>query len=340
MEAVARTYPHVPVFGATSFRGAFSPAGFSRDSAVLVAEREDGLQAELAFEQTTADSAMAVAQRAADSVTRKLGRKPDLFLLHATPGYEERLLAGIRAAAGNEVQVYGGSAADDENAGAWRVFANGQQLREGMLLVGVTSPRPVAKGFVGGYLPTEHSGLVTRVEGRWLHEIEGRPAAEVYNEWTSGAIASDLARGGNILLKSNAMPLARVVGQGGGLPRRLLSHPSAVGEGRSLHCYSEFVRGDRVTLMTSSAEALVERVHKVAERARRGRTQPVRGGLLIYCAGCLGMLLDRAPQIARELQQGAGNVPFIGAATFGEQGAFFERSESLHGNLMCGVLLF
>ena len=340
MAAVARAYPHVPVFGASSFRGTFSPAGFSRDSALLIGEREDGLQAELAFEHTTTESGAAVAQHAADTITRRLGRKPDVFLLHATPGHEERLLEGVRASAGTEVPVYGGSAADDHNAGRWRVFANGHVLHEGMLLVGLTSPRPILKGFAGGYLPTEHSGVVTRAAGRLVHEIEGRPAAEVYNEWTSGAIACELARGGNILLKSNAMPLARVVGQGCGMPRRLLSHPEAVSEARGLRCYSEFVRGDHVTLMTSSEEALVERVHKVVERARRGHGQPVRGGLLIYCAGCLGMLLDRAPQIAREFQLGAGNVPFVGAATFGEQGAFFEKSESLHGNLMCGVLLF
>ena len=108
----------------------------------------------------------------------------------------------------------------------------------------------------------------------------------------------------------------------------------------ALNFFSEFSVGERITLMTSSTTPLITRVRGVVERARRGQASPIRGGLLIYCAGCLGLILDQAPQIASEFQRGAGQAPFIGSATFGEQGCFFEKTESRHGNLMCSVLLF
>jgi hypothetical protein len=46
-----------------------------------------------------------------------------------------------------------------------------------------------------------------------------------------------------------------------------------------------------------------------------------------------------AARISNEFQSGEA-LPFIGAATFGEQGCFFDKSESRHGNLMSVVLLF
>ncbi len=33
-------------------------------------------------------------------------------------------------------------------------------------------------------------------------------------------------------------------------------------------------------------------------------------------------------------------VPFVGIATFGEQGTFINKAESWHGNLMCSAVLF
>jgi hypothetical protein len=92
--------------------------------------------------------------------------------------------------------------------------------------------------------------------------------------------------------------------------------------------------------MTSTKDPLVTRVRRTIQKARVGAPEPTRGGLLVYCGGCLSGLLDRAPDIAREFGSELGDVPFIGIATFGEQGRFFDKTESRHGNLMCTVLLF
>jgi hypothetical protein len=91
--------------------------------------------------------------------------------------------------------------------------------------------------------------------------------------------------------------------------------------------------------MTSTEGPLVARVRRAAERARASRVLEPKGGLLIYCGGCLQSVMDRASEIAREFRAGAGDLPFVGLASFGEQGTLFPHSASLHGNLMSSVVL-
>ena len=65
-----------------------------------------------------------------------------------------------------------------------------------------------------------------------------------------------------------------------------------------------------------------------------------RGGLLVYCAGCLGSTLDEASNIGKQFRQVAGDIPYIGISTFGEQGSFFHKGSNHHGNLMCSAIVF
>jgi hypothetical protein len=264
-----------------------------------------------------------------------------MLLLHATPGFEEAILAGVRDAFGNEIPVYGGSAAGDDLSGDWLVFADGAVCSEGFLLIGLSGQQPPSGGFLGGYLPTEHTGKVTRAEGRVVYAIDGRPAADVYNEWVGGAIEAELENGGSIMSKTNLLPLGRTMGKTLSMPRRLLAHPKDVVAGaRALTLFAGFTPGDHITLMTSTRGPLVSRVRRAVQRARGSEGGTPRGALLIYCAGCLGTMLDQADRIAEEFNAELGGAPFVGIATFGEQGTFFDKGESLHGNLMCSALLF
>ena len=333
--------PRTPVFGATSFQGVFTANGFVRDVCLLVGEESDGGNVSVSLQPVGASLARESSEKACHEIERELGHRPKMLVLHATPGFEERILEGVRAAYGATVPVFGGSAADDSLTGKWQVHANGVSAQEGFVLAGISTPRDVRGGFMGGFLPTDHAGVVTKVDGRVIHEIDGRPAAEVYDAWTGGAIRQALEDGGNVLSKTNMRPLSRCVGSAMGMPRRILSHPHQVLAGsRALTFFTEFSRSDRLTLMTSTGDPMVSRVRRAVERARGSLVGPPRGGLLVYCGGSLSAILDKADAICREFEQAMGGAPFIGIATFGEQGAFFAGSGSWHGNLMCSAVMF
>lgn len=77
---------------------------------------------------------------------------------------------------------------------------------------------------MSGYLPTNKKGIITKAQGRTIYEIDGKPAAIVYNEWTDGAISEYLEKGGIILAPTTLKPIGRIIGEVMGIKNYLLSH--------------------------------------------------------------------------------------------------------------------
>lgn len=338
---LTRRFPKAAVFGATSFQGVLTPDGFRRGAMVLAADRIDGVRAASATRTSSANRGRSDARSAAEEVERALGSKPQALLLHATPGFEERVLEGIdEAFEGRPPPVYGGSAADDDLSGKWRVIGNGRIENEGFVLVGFASDKPVHGSFVAGYTPGTKRGRVTASAGRRIRTIDGRPAARVYNEWLDGALDDVVGAGGSVLSRTSLHPLGRVVDKVGAVPRYLLSHPHEIHADGSLSLFTDVAPGDELVLMFGSRGALVERTDQAAARAGRD-AGALRGGILIYCGGCVGAIGDDASTVARRFHERIGQAPYIGAATFGEQGCFTgAETMNRHGNLMCDAILF
>ena len=342
---LARVYPGLRLLGATSFRGVFAERRLVRGAALLLADETDGIDCVTALRAVGPERAKLEAAAAAREVAAALGRLPSIVVLHATPGFEEAVLAGIVEALGPGVEIYGGSAADDAIAGRWRVFTERGTATQGFALAGLGAAVPevsVHGGFVSGYLPTAKRGVVTRAEGRVIAEIDGERAASVYNRWTGGVISDALRVGGSVLLQTNLHPLARVVEIRSGVPQRLLSHPHEVLQDGGLALFTDIARGDVIELMIGTPEPLVSRAGKVVSRALGRASGRVTGGLLVYCGGCLAAVLDRADDVASAFEAAASRAPYVGVATFGEQGCFTVGRDKTnrHGNLMCSSVLF
>lgn len=337
---VADAAPGAMVFGCTSFRGVFCPTGFERGVHLLVGEADDA-RAVARVRATTSTDAQSDARAAATEIANELGRKPDVLLLHATPGFEERVLAGIDDAMQGSVPVYGGSAADDDLSGKWSVFAGTQIEREGFVLVGFTSSREIHGSFIAGYTPTGQKGKITAANGRVVTTIDGQPAAAVYDRWTNGKIRSKLG-GGVVLAETSLDPIGRLVDRVGQVPRFLLSHLHEVHADGSISFFTEMAVGDEIVLMLGSEASLLERTRQVAQRALGSGPAHLAGGVLIYCGGCVGAIGDESSaEVAKIFGERIGGVPFVGAATYGEQGCFpGPRSTNRHGNLMCDAILF
>jgi hypothetical protein len=330
------------IAGCTSSGGVFSPAGFTAGLHLLVADTEDAIRAKSVLRTTTAATARRVAKEAAEQLQRELSAKPQTLLLHASPGYEERLLEGIADAFGGEPPpAYGGSAADNDLSGQWRVFSGARLESEGFVLVGFIADKPPSGAFVAGYLPTQTRAVVTRAQGRVIMEIDGKPAAEVYNQWRAGALDQFVGTTSNVLAHTTLAPVGRLIDKQRSTPRYLLSHPHQVHADGSLSFFTEFAKGDEIILMMGTTESLLERTRQVVQRARSGNRDAVRGAVLSYCGGCVMAIGDRARDVAQLFRAQIGSAPFVGAATFGEVGCLPGAAVSnRHGNLMCDTVLF
>lgn len=318
-----------PALGITGFcdpDGAYGTAG------LIV---EDDMQA-------TIDQAVERAQTSVD----RIGEIPDLTWLHASPGNEEAMISGLQTILGGQVLISGGSSADESISGKWSQFET-HGVASGAAIALIYTGQPITHHFQSGYLPTNFGGEITRADGRILHEIDGRPAAIVYNEWTDGAISAALEdRSLNILGDSAWFPLGKSIGHLGPSPELMvdcycLIHPDSVGPNDELRLFAEVAEGSRIVLMKSGREELIKRANQVVRTSLEmaPKDMPVSGALLVFCAGCMLALGDDIWRVADELKSAYGDVPFMGVFTFGEQGSFL-NGERLHGNLMISSSLF
>ncbi len=328
-----------PLFGCTSFQGVFTPDGFPRGAHALIGEAGDPV-ADAVSATVGARDARERAAELTRELRERLGRV-DALLLHATPGFEERILEGIADAFdGSPPPAYGGSAADDDISGQWRVFHSREAIGEGFVLAGFRSDAPVHGSFVAGYNPGRRKGKVTAASGRIVRTIDGRPAAEVYDEWLGGKLGEQRRTGGVVLGETTLHPLGRAVGTIGRMTRYLLSHPHRVEPDGSMALFTDVKVGDELVLMVGSRDALFERTDRVAGRASRG-AETIRGGVLVYCGGCVGVTAERTNEVSQRFGSRIDGAPFVGPATFGEVGCF-DRREGVnrHGNLMADAILF
>jgi hypothetical protein len=280
-------------------------------------------------------------QRAIESAGRQ-GEVPALVWLTAAPGHEEACIAGLEAVLGPDVPVVGGSAADDAVAGGWYQLTREATFTSAVVVSALFPSGRVVSAFQSGYSATLHGGVATRASGRVLAEIDGKPAAEVYNAWTGGAIAGALREGGGVLASTSLFPIGRRVGEVGGVPYYRLAHPATVHPDGSMELFANIVEGDQLVLMASDVETVLTRAGRVATDAcalAALAPSDVAGALVIFCAGCMLTVRERMNEVVAGLDQSLGGAPFLGGFTFGEQGCFV-GGENRHGNLMISVTVF
>ena len=264
----------------------------------------------------------------------------------------------------------GGSAADDDLTGGWWLLTGEDVVRPpakdaaGVLVTAMSPTVHVAITLTALHAQTRHSGVVTAAgaDGRTIEKIDGRPAAEVYDEWCDGAIGAKLRGGGdapqNILGETTCFPLARQIEDGDGQTAHHLIHPSFVHPPTgAMETFADVREGETLLLMNAKEEAIVGAVggatSKAVAWAGPGFERP-SGAMVIYCAGCFLATRPHIGLVAESIRRGlasggrggkrsggsddsGGGCAFVGGFTYGEQGPI---GENTHANLMYNVLLF
>lgn len=288
---------------------------------------------------TDAGDAARQATEAALAMANRVGEIPDLVWLTVTPGREEQVLDGIRAVIGNQTPIVGGSSADNDVSGNWAQFGPLHIHSDGVVVSVLFPSTSIASAYESGYAPTGDNGVVTRVHGRRLFEIDGQPAASVYHGWTGSAVSVADDAPLSILAAATLWPLGRAERQIEGVPFHLLAHPAVANPDGSLDLFADVAEGDRLWQMQGSADSLVARAEWVARQARADASVHMAGALVVYCGGCMLAVRDRLDEVQQGVNAALGDVPWLGVFTFGEQG-LPAGGVAKHGNLMISCTVF
>lgn len=340
---LAELLPHTPFLGATSCGAVGSDQG---GGACVTAMWFLGTGFSMGIAGTAKTTNPKVAAvRCLDEAARHAGiavTDARFAVVHPTPGGEEAVVEGICEVLDPRATLIGGSAADNDLSGQWKVWTHEQEYDDGMVFAVCDWPGEIGISYQSGYMALPKRGTVTRALGRRLFEIDGRPAAEVYNEWMAGELSVALERGGTILKQTTLSPLGVARGEFGGITAYVLVHPERViAKDHSLTTFAEVKEGEEVCLMRSNIVSLVRRGANVSNRAlEQAALNPdeVVGGLMIYCAGLSLAISDRLGEMLDLTREQLPGIPFVMPFTFGEQGCVIPRHCD-HGNLMVTAML-
>ena len=296
------------------------------------------------------DEVFAAVTKAMEARIRAPGEEPSFAMLLGSPGDEETILDGMRAALGDSVPILGGSSADNTVSGAWRQIAT-----PGHSSFGVGAPSVSSNGLAiavcwascqtattltSGFRTTFNKGTVTKVadDGRTVVEVDGTPMRDVYERWSQGTIFRDVSfkdGAANVLDKCALCPLGEVSLDGS---YARVMHPAILHEeSGAITTFADARVGMEVTMLTAAPESLAKLISASAKTlindslAPRGsslRTEAasafeprdVVGALMIFCGG-LVMAIDNAMPVAVEhLAEAVGHHNTMGVCCFGEQG--------------------
>ncbi len=351
--ALRERYPGTPIHGSSSHAGVMTQQGHAAVDGYAVAAfalwDEAGSYGagvcEYADDHTNGcdiESAVNTAIRSAMIQAGREGEAPVAVWLHTAPGQEEDILAAITRVIGQNVPVLGGSSADNNFTGNWSQIVNGEVSENAISLSVLYPSSAISYQFHSGYKPAEHSGIATRCDGHILYEIDHKPAAEVYNQWTNAMLEPYLGQDCEVLSLTTLHPIGRIASYINSIPQYKLSHPGSIRQDGGIGLFTQVQEGEQLCLMSGTIDSLVTRAGRVVnsaiEHSQVDKSQ-VKGALLIYCAGCLQMVADQIDTVSQGVNEALNNQPFVGAYTLGEQGCF-QEGVNLHGNLMISALVF
>ena len=271
-------------------------------------------------EEKPFDAGRDAALMAQKSANMRGNDEPSLVLLIGSPGHEEDVLEGIKSVFGRHVQLLGASSADNSVEGKWFQFCGTQITYDGVVVVAIATPDLVETVFDCGYAPSAHKGIVTKCSAsRIVEQIDGQPAAEVYDQWTGGAISKVLlsGSGGNILTSTTLHPLGRQVDD-----RYELLHPDSVTSTKGLSMFADIKEKQEIVLMAGTKDSLLNNISNVQTALQTTASfaeEDILGGLVMYCGGCVLALEERKTEVAAAFKACMGDKPFIGVHPFGEQ---------------------
>lgn len=239
-----------------------------------------------------------------------------LMLTDALAGDQQEILRGAYGVVGASIQLVGGCAGDDLKMERTFQLHGDSVLSDAIVTAAITSDAPIGIGVRHGWTTIGQPMLVTRSSGKTVHELDGRPALDVYLELLEAPTTS-LHDTASFTRFAMLHPL--------GLARRSAEpHVRFVAGAdfatRALECFASVPEGAAIWLMQGDAESVLTATDAACHDALDAISPHRPAGLLAFdCIARRGVLTDDG--IHREIARIAhlsGGAPVAGFYTYGE----------------------
>ncbi len=328
-EDMRAAWPRAVVAGCST-SGEMAGAELSDASVCVVAVRFEHTQLRRASTVVTdpADSA-AAGQRLAAGLASP-GLRAVLLLSDGLVVNGTALVAGLSAGLPPGVVVTGGLAGDGSDFRETWVLDDGVPTPHRVCGIGLSGPRlHVGSGCDGGWMDFGPVRRITRSRGSVLHELDGRPALDLYKEYLG-----ELAAG----LPGAALRFPLSVRPSGTTGRPLVRTVLSIDEqARTMTFAGDMPEGFEARLMRTTSDHLIQSATTAVAQATQGLSPSASA--LVISVSCVGRRLvmgERTEEEAEVIAQGApGAATHLGFYSYGEIAPGADGSAcSLHNQTM------
>jgi methyl-accepting chemotaxis protein len=247
-------------------------------------------------------------------------------------GVGNQIAAATQRVLGRQVACAGGSAADDLAMEATMVFAGPgedgtDRVAGDALAIGlITSEEPVVVSVDNGHEPIGDAYTVTSAEGGTVHELDGRPAFEVYRDAIREPVGEklnvdvdEIEPGTDEWATVTALFEFGIVDDSGeDLDHRVRWPGMTETTDGPLEFTVQIPEGERIQVMYGDRQRQVDAGIRAAEDAARRSETDSPAGAFVYESVCRSMILrddfDRAVETVGERL----GVPYAGLEVYGE----------------------
>ncbi len=275
----------------------------------------------------TVPAAERVAQAADQAAQRGFGHFACLVFAPGISVDGEALVAAVRKGAGARAQLAGAVTGDDFTMDRSKVLFGDELSDDCVVITGIFTRSPVGIAARHGWAAVGPVRTVTRADGIYLHELDGRPALDVWIEDARRAgatppenpkdLAIYLANHYELGLADDSIPRTFVGERADDKRELVVRAPYAIRPDGAIHLSASIADGTHVRVLHATRGDLLRASSEAATSAVLRAGSRVSGALVLACSGRLAALGDSFAEEPAGIRL-AIDAPIGGACVFGE----------------------
>ncbi len=290
-----------------------------RASVAIMAVKADGVSFFAGVGELIGEGAHQAGAALADSITKQaqgatLGAC--IMLSDVLTGNGADVVKGAISGLGDLVPIVGGAAGDDFEFRQTFQYLNDKVYSGAVVGVALSGAFKMGTGVRHGWIPIGLPKRVTRSEGSVLHELDGRPAISLYEEYFGPEQAAELKQ--ETLARLAIMyPLGMRVK---GSDEFLIRDPIFANATGSITCAAEIPEGSDIRLMIGSREEALRVAREAAANALAQLAGATPKAVIIFSSVARSKLFgERNGEEINVVQEIVGqDIPLVGFYTYGE----------------------
>jgi hypothetical protein len=307
------------------------PLETSSVAVMLLATTPESLTATIGIGNNAKNDERKAGQSAAQEVVNLVGGKEKLrgfiMLADGLAGNGAEIVRGVLDVLGDHFPVVGGSAGDDFKFKQTYQYGKGSVHTGDVIGVGLSGDFAFGIGVKHGWGVLGVPSRVTRSNGHIVHEIDGKPAMQLYEKYFGDRAKSIKEE----VLATLAVSYPLGVKTPGSEEDYLIRDPMFVDENGSITCAAEIPEGSEVRIMMGTRESAITMATQAAENARIQLGGKTPKAILIFnCIARKKLLGMRGGEEIDAIRSILGrDVPLIGFYTYGEQAPINGESRNI-----------